>query len=99
VGRVPERNLSLESIMAVATPEWLAGRDGRLLASKDRRSWTVYLGGEPQYLLVPLPASGKFSCRVAQTINGRRLDREGTYPSAEDAVRGGLEDLRQALGW
>jgi hypothetical protein len=85
--------------MPVSTPDWLQRHDGRLEASKNGQSWLVYLGGEPQYLLMPTPAKGKFSCRVAQTINGKRLDGDGTYPTMEDAVRGGLDDLRKALGW
>jgi hypothetical protein len=85
--------------MAVATPDWLEKRGGRLLPSKDGEAVLVYVGDEPQYLLMPMPAKGKFSCRVSQTVNGKRLDGEATYPSREDAVCGGLEDLRKALGW
>lgn len=82
--------------MAVTTPDWLTQRGGELRSGK---AWLVCLSGEPQYLLVPTPAAGKFSCRVTQTINGERLDSGSTYPSVEDAVRGGLDDLRKALGW
>jgi len=57
------------------------------------------LGDKPHYLLVPVPAGGNFACSVTQTVNGRRLDKGGTFPSMDEAVRGGLEDLRQALGW
>jgi hypothetical protein len=85
--------------MPVTTPPWLEQHGCRLLPSKDGHSFLVYVGDEPQYLLMPTPARGKFSCRISQTINGKRLDGEGTYPSPEDAVRGGLEDLRKALGW
>ncbi len=85
--------------MAVTTPDWLTRHGGELRASIDGRSWLVYLSGDPQYLLLALPADGKFACRVSQTINGRRLDGKATYPTLEDAARGGLEDLRQALGW
>jgi hypothetical protein len=85
--------------MAVTTPDWLALHGGELRPSKDGRSWVVYLNREPQYLVMPVPAGGKFSCRLSQTVNGRRLDGKGTYPTPEDAARGGLEDLRQALGW
>ena len=49
--------------------------------------------------MVPVPARGKFACRITQTINGRRLDDDSTFPTAEDAVRGGLARLRQTLGW
>ena len=85
--------------MALTTPEWLARRGGELRAHVDGRSWAVLLDGEPQYLLVPTPAAGKYSCQVTQTINGKRLDRGGAYPSAEDAIRAGLEELRNGLGW
>jgi hypothetical protein len=85
--------------MAVTTPDWLARHGGELRPSKDGRSWLVYFDGGPQYLLLAVPAGGKFACRVTQTVNGRRLDSGATYPTLEDAVRGGLEDLRQALGW
>jgi hypothetical protein len=85
--------------MGVTTPDWLEQHGARLQASRDGNSWLVFVGSEPQYLLMPTPARGKFSCRISQTINGRRLDGAGTYATAEDAVRGGLEDLRKTLGW
>jgi hypothetical protein len=85
--------------MAVTAPEWLTQHGGRLQASSDGQSWLVYFAGEPQYLLQPRPAGGKFSCRVAQTVNDKRLDRGAVHATPEEAVRGGLEDLRQALGW
>ncbi len=85
--------------MAVTTPSWLTQHDGTLHVGKDCGSASVYFAGQPQYVLIPVPAKGKFSCRVTQTINGKRLDGPNTYGTAEDAIRGGLEDLRQALGW
>lgn len=85
--------------MAVDAPSWLTQRGGELRASRDGQSWMAYFAGQPQYLLMPVPAGGKFACRISQTINGRRLDGNSTYPSPEDAVRGGLEELRNKLGW
>ncbi len=85
--------------MSVPSPDWLKQHGGELRPSQDGRAWSVYLSGEPHYVLLPLPARGHFCCRVSQTINGRRLDRGATYPSSADALRGGLEDLRLALGW
>ena len=85
--------------MAVNTPDWLALHGGDLHASHNGQSWTVFLNGEPQYTLVPVPAGGKFACRVTQTINGKRLDSGGVAATLEDAARLGLEDLRKALGW
>jgi hypothetical protein len=43
--------------------------------------------------------AGKFGCSVTQTVNGKRLDSGASYATLEDALRGGLEDLRKALGW
>lgn len=83
----------------LTTPSWLAQRGGELRLSKDGHAASVYFAGQLQYLLVPIPAKGRFACRVTESINGRRLDGEQTYPSAEQALQGGLEQLRQALGW
>ncbi len=83
----------------VTTPDWLAKRGGVLQPSATGSSWLVLLDNSPQYRLVPVPAAGKYGCEVIETVNGRRLERNGTYPSREDAIRGGLEDLRKALGW
>ncbi len=85
--------------MAVSNPDWLKLHGGDLRASKDGKSFTVYLNGEPQYLILPVPAAGKFGTRVSQTNNGKRLDNATTYPSLDAAVQGGLDDLRKALGW
>ena len=89
----------VEATMPVTPPDWLTRHGGNLLPSRDGRSYTVYFGHEPQYVLALVPAGGKFACRVTQTINGRRLDLPGTHPAPDDAVAAGLEALRQALGW
>lgn len=85
--------------MTVTTPDWLAQRGVHLQQSKNNLSWLVYLDKEPQYLLMAVPVKGQFGCRITQTINGRRLDGDATFPSVEAALQGGLEELRQALGW
>ncbi len=85
--------------MTVAAPEWLTLRRCELHVSQNGHSWTVYLNGEPQYTLVPVPAGGRYSCNVTQTNNGKRLDTGGVHATLEEAARGGLEDLRKALGW
>jgi hypothetical protein len=85
--------------MSVATPDWLSRREGELRPSADGRSWSVSFDGALQYVLVAVPAEGKFACRISQTVNGKRLDAPGVYDTAEDAARAGLEHLRQQLGW
>jgi hypothetical protein len=59
----------------------------------------VMLGNQPQYKLEARPAAGTFTCAVSQTINGRRLDDGATYPTKDAALAGGLEQLREKLGW
>ena len=83
----------------MTTPDWLKQRDGELRSSNDGRSGSVYFAGQLQYVLMPLPTKGKFACRISETINGRRLDGDAIYPTNEDALRGGLEELRAKLGW
>jgi hypothetical protein len=86
-------------MLGVTTPDWLAKRGGVLQPSTKRGTWLVLLDNSPQYRLVPIPAGSQHGCEVTQTVNGRRLEGTGTYPSLDDALRGGLEDLRKALGW
>jgi hypothetical protein len=83
----------------LTVPDWLKLRDGTLRPGIDGRSWFVCLSGAPQYELTPVPVKGKFGCEIRQTINGKRLDGDGIYATAEEALRGGLEELRKKLGW
>jgi hypothetical protein len=85
--------------MPISTPEWLSKRGADFRRSKDHRYWVVYLNKEPQYLIRPVPAVGKHAVEVEQSNNGKRLEGKQTYATEEDALRGGLEDLRKALGW
>ena len=83
----------------MTNPDWLAQHGGEARPSTDGRSMTVYLSGQPQYLLVLAPTVGKYGCKVAQSNNGKRLDGGAAFPSPDAAFQGGLEDLRKALGW
>jgi hypothetical protein len=85
--------------MSVPTPDWLARHGGELRGNPDGQSYAVYFGPEPQYVLRLAPARGQYGCRVKQTVNGKHLDRGSAHPTPDDAVRGGLDDLRTALGW
>jgi hypothetical protein len=85
--------------MPLTPPDWLTRHDGNLRPHYDGASWIVCFAGEPQYLLTPVPVAGKDGCRITQTINCHPLDSKGVYPTADEALRGGLEDLRKVLGW
>lgn len=67
--------------------------------SADGRSCSIYFAGQMQYVLRPVPAKGQHACRISTTINGQRLDGEKFYPTVESAFQGGLEQLREKLGW
>jgi hypothetical protein len=87
-------------LTAVATPDWLQKRGGELKKSANGNAVTLYLNGTPVYLLQPIPARGKFACRILQTNNGHRLDKPDlTYSSEDEAVQGGLRQLQDVLGW
>lgn len=85
--------------MAATVPDWIKSRNGDLKDSKDGHSWMVWFVNQPQYLLEPLPAKGKFTCRVLQTNNGKRLDSGAVWATRDEALQGGLGELRAALGW
>jgi hypothetical protein len=83
----------------MSTPDWLARHDGSMKLAPDGRTWLAFFDGEPHYKLLPAPAKGGFTCRVCQMENGKCVDKGQTYPTADDALRGGLEELRVFLGW
>jgi hypothetical protein len=85
--------------MTLTSPDWLARRGGSLCPSADGQAWIVLLDQQPHYRLVPVPVAGKYGCQVTQTVSGKRLDSGAAFDTLEDSLRGGLEDLRKALGW
>ena len=89
----------MAATMTVTAPEWLTQRGGTLRSSYDSHSWMVYFDDRLQYQVTPVPVAGKFGSKVMQTVSGRLVETKGTYATTEEAVRGGLEDLRKALGW
>ena len=84
---------------SVSVPDWLASHDGSLKPGVRPETTFVMIGGQPLYKLEVRPAEGKFACAVSQTVNGRRLDDGATYPTRDAALAGGLEQLRNKLGW
>lgn len=82
------------------TPEWLALHNGSLRRGPNGAVWLILLNGHPEYRLTAMPAKGRFMCAIVQTVNGKRLDKEGQlYNSMEDAIIGGLEHLKIRFGW
>ena len=85
--------------MTTSIPDWLTLRGCSIKESKNGESWIVYVSSRPDYTLVAIPAGGEFACKVTQTVNGKSLSKGNKYPTLQQALEGGLEDLRAALGW
>ena len=80
-------------------PEWLTRRDGSVRPYLNDATWLVLLSGHPQYRLFGTPAEGGYTCAITQTNNGHRLDGGKKYATIGTALEGGLEELKERLGW
>ena len=85
--------------MTVTTPDWLITHGAQMRPAVDSNSFLVLFNGDPQYQLVVTPAKGKFTCAVLQSNNASRLDKGSIHPSIDSALQGGLNELRETLGW
>ena len=83
----------------MTAPDWLNKREGGLAAGLDAQTWLVTLQGQPLYRLFATTAQGKLTCVVTQTNNGERLDGGKSYVDVAAALKGGLDELREKLGW
>lgn len=84
----------------MTVPDWLQTRSGSLKAGVRPETTFVMLEGQPLYKLEVRPAKSTFACAVSNTVNGQRLDdTAATYPTAAAALAGGLDQLRNKLGW
>ncbi len=89
----------MTALLTLSAPEWLARRQGALKPALNANTLVVTVNGEPLYRLFATPAAGQFTCVVTQTNNGKRLDAGKVYSSIDAALAGGLEELRERLGW
>lgn len=85
--------------MKLDVPEWLARRGGEIVRGVNEGNWLVLLDGKPQYRVDLKPARGAFTYAIKQTVNGREVAGGRVFPTLEDALRGGLDHLRESLGW
>jgi hypothetical protein len=84
----------------ITVPDWLAIRAGTLQTGIRPENLFVLIGGQPLYNLEVRPAEGRFACAVMNSANGQRLDKaDRIYASVDEALAGGLEQLRERLGW
>jgi hypothetical protein len=88
------------SLKLPPTPDWLQRHGGELRPDLNPQAAEVWLDGQPLYRLEVRPAWDRYSCAVVDMTNGQRLDDpHSVYPTADEALRGGLEQLRTRLGW
>lgn len=80
-------------------PDWLSRHDGALRTGPNSQTWLVTFNGHPLYRLFATTAKGQFTCAVTQANNGQRVDQGKQYASIDAALSGGLDELREKLGW
>jgi len=85
--------------MPLSTPDWLARRGGDVRLGSDGQTWYVFITGQPLYSLVGVPVNAQCGCVVRQTNNGKILAQAVASPTADAALRAGLEALAAQLGW
>ncbi len=84
----------------MTVPDWLQARGGSVQAGVRPETVFVMLDTHPLYRLEVRPAEGKFVCAISLTNNGRRLDDpKVAYADSSAALTGGLDQLRNVLGW
>ena len=84
----------------MTVPDWLQTRGGALKPGVRPETTFVMVEGNPLYKLEVRPAGGTFACAVSDTASGKRLDDpKAAYADAPAALAGGLDQLRNALGW
>jgi len=81
------------------TQDWLTIRDAEIRPSANGQSWLVYQGGKFLYVIAAIPADGKFSNKIMVSFNGHQIQKGQIYETAQEALEGGLEELREYLGW
>lgn len=83
----------------MTAPDWLSKRGAQLRPGLSAQTVYVEFAGIPQYRLDVVPAGGQFACAITQAVNARRIDEPTKYPDAAATLAGGLEQLRNKLGW
>lgn len=83
----------------VSQPQWLTCRGGKVVPSANGLSWLVDFGVEPVYALIAIPAEGKHTVKILETINGKQFTPGKVYPTIQAALEAGADALREKLGW
>lgn len=100
VAMVAIYHLNLPDLNVPPTPDWLRRHGGELRPAVQPDVVEIWVDGQPLYRLEVRPARDQYECAVVDMTNGRRLDNpRSVYATPEQALHGGLEQLRSYLGW
>ncbi len=80
-------------------PHWLSKRNAEIKPSANGKSWLLYQGGQFLWVIGVLPADGKFSNKIMDSINGKQIQKGNVYETELEAMEGGLMELKAHLGW
>lgn len=83
----------------MVTKEWLNKRNAEIRPSANGHSWLLYQGGKFIYMIGALPADGKFTNKIMESNNGNQIQKGKIFESINEALEGGLTELRDHLGW
>jgi hypothetical protein len=92
--------LSFPELAIPPTPEWLQRRGGLLRRNLQSNIVEVWLEGQPLYRLEVRPARNQYTCVIVDMTSARPISNGSSiYATTEQALAGGLEQLRGYLGW
>lgn len=83
----------------MTAPAWLKVRSAEIKPCADGQSWLLYQGGRFLWVIGVLPADGKFSNKIMESINGNQIQKGNIFESEKEALEGGLLELKAHLGW
>jgi hypothetical protein len=81
------------------TLDWLQVRQAEIKPSANGQSWLLYQGGQFLYAIVALPADGQYTNKIMESNNGNQIQKGKIFSTSLEALNGGLEELREYLGW
>lgn len=83
----------------MTAPLWLSIRNAEIKPSANGQSWLLYQGGQFLWVIGMLPADGKFSNKIMDSINGKQIQKGNVFETEQESLEGGLLELKDHLGW
>ncbi len=80
-------------------PKWLSIRNAEIKTSANGQSWLLYQGGQFLWVIGVIPADGKYSNKIMDSINGKQIQKGMVFGTEQEALESGLLELKAHLGW